>query len=101
MDAVFSHENHLYMIKVLQRRARTHHIDPVIIFSSPFLIYSSQDDQVFLYKVGEPHTHLDGYPKPVKEELGIEGPIDAAYVCEHDHIAHIIKGKTLTASKIT
>lgn len=47
---------------------------------------------MFLYKVGEPHTHLDGYPKPVKEELGIEGPIDAAFVCEDHHIAHLIKG---------
>lgn len=55
-------------------------------------LFFRQDDQVFLYKVGEPHTHLDGYPKPVKEELGIEGPIDAAFVCEDHHIAHLIKG---------
>nr|AID59463.1 Wap65-1 [Scophthalmus maximus] len=68
VDAVFSYEDHLYMIK---------------------------DDQVFLYKVGEPHTHLDGYPKPVKEELGIEGPIDAAFVCEDHHIAHLIKGQKI------
>ncbi|XP_040913092.1 hemopexin [Toxotes jaculatrix] len=66
VDAVFSYEDHLYMIK---------------------------DDHVYLYKVGEPHTHLEGYPKPVKEELGIEGPIDAAFVCEDHHIAHIIKGQ--------
>uniref|UniRef100_A0A7N8WKX1 Hemopexin a n=1 Tax=Mastacembelus armatus TaxID=205130 RepID=A0A7N8WKX1_9TELE len=65
VDAVFSYENHLHMIK---------------------------DDQVFVYKVGEPHTHLEGYPKSVKEELGIEGHIDAAFVCQDHHIAHIIKG---------
>nr|AMW64453.1 warm temperature acclimation related 65kDa protein 1 [Scomberomorus niphonius] len=67
VDAVFSYEDHLYMIK---------------------------DDDLFVYKVGEPHTHLDGYPKPVKEELGLEGPIDAAFVCD-DHFAYIIKGLTL------
>uniref|UniRef100_A0A3Q2DKT4 Hemopexin a n=1 Tax=Cyprinodon variegatus TaxID=28743 RepID=A0A3Q2DKT4_CYPVA len=66
VDAVFSYQNHLYMIK---------------------------DDHLFVYKVGEPHTHLEGYPKPVKEELGIEGPIDAAFVCQDHHIAHIIKGQ--------
>nr|AFE88225.1 warm-temperature-acclimation-related 65-kDa protein [Oplegnathus fasciatus]AFE88227.1 warm-temperature-acclimation-related 65-kDa protein [Oplegnathus fasciatus] len=68
VDAVFSYENHLYMIK---------------------------DDQIFVYKVGEPHTHLDGYPKPLKEELGIEGPIDTAFVCESHHVAHIIKGQNI------
>ena len=71
------------------------------MLSSPFprtknihhlLFLPIQDDHLFLYKVGEPHTHLDGYPKPVKEELGIEGPIDAAFICEDHHIAHIIKG---------
>uniref|UniRef100_A0A3Q2QQR3 Hemopexin n=1 Tax=Fundulus heteroclitus TaxID=8078 RepID=A0A3Q2QQR3_FUNHE len=68
VDAVFSYQDHLYMIK---------------------------DDQVFVYKVGEPHTHLEGYPKPVKEELGIEGPIDAAFVCQDHHIAHIVKGRDM------
>ncbi|KAI4872216.1 hypothetical protein NFI96_000667 [Prochilodus magdalenae] len=68
VDAVFSYEGHLYMIK---------------------------DDQVYVYKVGEPHTHLEGYPKPLKEELGIEGPVDAAFVCVDHHIAHIIKGQTV------
>uniref|UniRef100_A0A667ZDR5 Hemopexin a n=1 Tax=Myripristis murdjan TaxID=586833 RepID=A0A667ZDR5_9TELE len=65
VDAVFSYEGHLHMIK---------------------------DDNVFVYKVGEPHTHLDGYPKTVKEELGFEHAdhIDAAFVCNDQHIAHII-----------
>lgn len=68
VDAIFSYDNHLYMIK---------------------------DDHLFVYSVGEPHTHLDGYPKLVKEELGIEGPIDAAFVCEDHHIAHFIKGNKI------
>ncbi|XP_077473035.1 hemopexin [Stigmatopora argus] len=65
VDAVFSYEDHLYMMK---------------------------DDHLYLYKVSEPHTLADGYPKSVKEVLGLEGPIDAAFVCQDDHIAHIIKG---------
>ncbi|XP_040003491.1 hemopexin isoform X2 [Xiphias gladius] len=68
VDAVFSYEDHIYMIK---------------------------DDQVFVYKVGEPHAPLDGYPKPVKEELGIEGPIDAAFFCEARPVVYIIKGLKL------
>lgn len=68
VDAVFSHDGHFYMIK---------------------------DDNLYVYKVGEPHTHLEGYPKPVKEELGIEGPIDAAFVCQGQDIVHIIKDRKI------
>uniref|UniRef100_A0AAY4D923 Hemopexin n=1 Tax=Denticeps clupeoides TaxID=299321 RepID=A0AAY4D923_9TELE len=68
VDTVFSYNGHFYMIK---------------------------DDKVFVYKIGEPHTHLEGYPKPLKEVLGIEGPVDAAFICKDHHIVHIIKGKTL------
>ncbi|XP_061826946.1 hemopexin [Nerophis lumbriciformis] len=66
VDAVFSYHSHLYMIK---------------------------DDQVYAYKVSNPHTLAEGFPKPIKEELGLEGPIDAAFVCEDHHIAHLIKGE--------
>ncbi|XP_013886185.1 hemopexin [Austrofundulus limnaeus] len=66
VDAVFSYQNNLYMIK---------------------------GHQLFVYRVGEPHTLLEGYPKPVKQELGIDGPIEAAFVCADHHIVHIIKEK--------
>lgn len=52
-----------------------------------------QDDHVFLYRVGEPHTHVDGYPKPVKDVLGLDGHIDAAFMCD-ENTAHVIQGKT-------
>ncbi|KAG7463696.1 hypothetical protein MATL_G00179350 [Megalops atlanticus] len=68
VDAVFSHKDHLYMIK---------------------------DEQVFLYKVGEPHTLVDGYPKSVKEVLGVDGHVDAAFVCQHKDIVHVIQGQKL------
>ncbi|XP_068185958.1 hemopexin [Antennarius striatus] len=65
VDAVFSYQDHLHMI---------------------------HGDQVFSYKASEPHTKQEGYPQTVKEELDLEGPIDAAFVCEDHHIAHVIKG---------
>lgn len=63
------------------------------------LLVPLQDDHVFLYKVGEPHTHIDGYPKPVKDVLGLDGPIDAAFVC-HGNTTHIVKGKIIISSSL-
>nr|AGT28467.1 Wap65-1 [Paralichthys olivaceus]AGT28469.1 Wap65-1 [Paralichthys olivaceus] len=65
VDAVFSFNDHLHMIK---------------------------GDKLYIFQDDEPHALMDGYPKSVKEELGVEGPIDAAFVCEDHHIAHIVKG---------
>uniref|UniRef100_A0A8C1VEY5 Hemopexin a n=1 Tax=Cyprinus carpio TaxID=7962 RepID=A0A8C1VEY5_CYPCA len=56
------------------------------------VLFHVQDNEVFVYKVGEPHTHLEGYPKLLKDVLGIEGPVDAAFACAEHHIAHVIKG---------
>uniref|UniRef100_A0A672YKL6 Hemopexin a n=1 Tax=Sphaeramia orbicularis TaxID=375764 RepID=A0A672YKL6_9TELE len=65
VDAVFSYNNHTYMIK---------------------------GNDLYIYQVGEHNTLLDGYPKPLKDELGLEGPIQAAFVCDNEHTAHLIKG---------
>lgn len=58
---------------------------------------SLQDDKVYLYdishKEGEPHTLRKGYPKSVKEALGLEGHIDAAFICPNVSIVHVIQGK--------
>uniref|UniRef100_UPI0037E6FD9E hemopexin n=1 Tax=Semicossyphus pulcher TaxID=241346 RepID=UPI0037E6FD9E len=58
-------------------------------------IYMMKGDGVFVYKIGEPHTHLEGYPKPMMVELGIEGPVDAAFVMGKSDVAHVIKGQTM------
>lgn len=58
-------------------------------------LFSPQDNQVYVYKTGEPHTLVAGYPKSVKEDLGLDGPITAAFVCEDHHIAHVLKGKDI------
>ncbi|XP_051915209.1 hemopexin [Hippocampus zosterae] len=65
VDAVFSYTDKLYMIK---------------------------GDQVYIFKSDAHHTLIEGYPKSVKEELGIEGPIDAAFLCPDQDMVHIIKG---------
>lgn len=53
-----------------------------------------QGDQIYIYKSAAHYTLIEGYPKPLKEELGIEGPVDAAFVCD-EHVAHVIQGMWL------
>lgn len=54
-----------------------------------------QDDHVFLYRVDGPNTHV--VPRTVKEELGLDGPIDAAFMCE-DNTTVVVKGSTSITS---
>ncbi|XP_062312503.1 hemopexin-like [Osmerus eperlanus] len=70
------------------------HSEVDAVFSYMDKLYMIKDKMVYLYKVGEPHTLLEGYPKSLLEELGLEGPVDAAFICQ-DHIAHIVKGQTI------
>lgn len=53
-----------------------------------------QDDQVYIYKSAAHYTLVEGYPKTLKEELGIEGRVDAAFVCPDQHTVRIIQGKS-------
>lgn len=57
-----------------------------------------QGTQVYIYKGGVHYTLIEGYPKTLKEELGVEGPVDAAFVCPDQHIVHIIQGKFVFGS---
>lgn len=54
-----------------------------------------QGDQVYIFKSDAHHTLIEGYPKSIKEELSIEGPIDAAFLCDGQDTVHIIKGKSV------
>ncbi|XP_034549283.1 hemopexin [Notolabrus celidotus] len=68
VDAVFCHNENAYMIK---------------------------GDHIFVYNVAaKPYTLLDGYPKPLKEELGFDGPVNAAFVCE-EGVVHVVKGQSM------
>lgn len=50
-----------------------------------------QGEQIYIYKTAAFYTLIEGYPKSIKEELGIEGPVDAAFVC-NGSIVHVIQG---------
>ncbi|XP_071380663.1 hemopexin [Centroberyx affinis] len=68
VDAVFSHTDKLYMIK---------------------------GDQVYIYKSAVHYTLIEGYPKSLKEELGLEGSVDAAFACPGTDVVHVIQGKNM------
>ncbi|KAF7664165.1 hypothetical protein LDENG_00187150 [Lucifuga dentata] len=70
LDAAFSYDHKMYMIK---------------------------DDQVYIYKTAAHYTLIEGYPKSLKEELGIEGHVDAAFFCDDsdNNTIHIIQGKNM------
>lgn len=63
----------------------------------PILYCHIQGDQIYIYKGAVHYTLIEGYPKTLKEELGIEGTVDAAFVCPNEHIVHIIQGKVTNA----
>ncbi|XP_060754758.1 hemopexin [Neoarius graeffei] len=64
------------------------------VFSFDEKIYIIQGDQIYIYKSASYYTLIEGYPKPLKEELGIEGPVDAAFVCDQ-HFVHVIQGQKI------
>ncbi|KAK2850279.1 hypothetical protein Q7C36_009062 [Tachysurus vachellii] len=72
IDAAFAHGDHIHIVK---------------------------DDKVYVYNIshkqGEPHTLRQGYPKSVKEALGLEGHIDAAFICPNVPIVHVIQGNQI------
>uniref|UniRef100_A0A8C7YN27 Hemopexin n=1 Tax=Oryzias sinensis TaxID=183150 RepID=A0A8C7YN27_9TELE len=66
------------------------------VFSYNDRIYLIKGDQVYIYKAGAHFTLIEGYPKTLKEELNIEGQVDAAFVCPGQRTAHIIQGRKIT-----
>ncbi|XP_061571609.1 hemopexin-like [Cololabis saira] len=74
VDAVFSYTNKIYMIK---------------------------GEQVYIYKADAHFTLIEGYPKTVKEELGFEGAVDAAFVCPNEHRLHVIQGRMMRNIDLT
>ncbi|XP_027012368.2 hemopexin [Tachysurus fulvidraco] len=64
------------------------------VFSYGDKIYIIQGDQIYIYKSAAHYTLIEGYPKPLKEELGIEGPVNATFVCDND-VVHVIQGQKM------
>ncbi|XP_051283974.1 hemopexin [Dicentrarchus labrax] len=71
------------------------------VFSYTDKIYLIKDDQVYIYKAAAHYTLIEGYPKTVKEELGVEGRVDAAFVCPDDNTVHIIQGQRILYVDLT
>nr|ARB08604.1 65 kDa warm temperature acclimation protein 2 [Chanos chanos] len=65
------------------------------VFSYDSKLYIIKGEQVYIYKSGAGYTLIEGYPKSLKDELGIEGPVDAAFVCGDYEILHVIKGQSM------
>ncbi|XP_067116158.1 hemopexin [Osmerus mordax] len=68
VDAVFNHNDRMYMIA---------------------------GDQVYIYKSDAHYTLIEGYPKPLKEEMGIDGTVNAALLCADENIVHFIQGNKM------
>ncbi|KAJ0062323.1 hypothetical protein NL108_007537, partial [Boleophthalmus pectinirostris] len=64
VDAVFSYTDRMYMIK---------------------------NDKVYIYRGDAHYTLIEGYPKTLKEELNIEGKVDAAFVCPSEDTVYVIQ----------
>ncbi|XP_040888046.1 hemopexin [Toxotes jaculatrix] len=71
------------------------------VFSYTDKIYLIKGDQVYIYKSTAQHTLVEGYPKTLKEELGIEGHVDAAFLCPNGHTVHIIQGQRMLDVDLT
>ncbi|CAL8289148.1 unnamed protein product [Lota lota] len=62
------------------------------VFSYQDKMYFIKGDQVYIYRLGAHYSLIEGYPKTLLEELGIEGTVDAAFACAGEHTVHIIQG---------
>ncbi|XP_028286323.1 hemopexin-like [Parambassis ranga] len=71
------------------------------VFSYTDKTYIIQGNQVYIYKGGAQYTLVEGYPKTLKEELGIEGRVDAAFVCPNENLVHVIQGQKLIDVDLT
>lgn len=59
-------------------------------------MYFIKDSLVYIYRSGQGYRLIEGYPKPLQEELGItsEG-LDAVFTCPHSSQLYIIRGNKM------
>ncbi|KAG2456360.1 HEMO protein, partial [Polypterus senegalus] len=68
---------------------------PDAVFSWDHKMYFIQGDQIYIYKSEQHYNLVEGYPKSLESELGIQGPVDAAFNCPNSGVVHLIKGNTM------
>ncbi|XP_041834477.1 thyroglobulin-like isoform X3 [Melanotaenia boesemani] len=64
------------------------------VFSYSDKMYLIEGGRIYTYLVGSNITRIGDFPKYL-HEMGIEGPVDAAFVCPDEHIVHIIQGNRM------
>ncbi|XP_078392294.1 hemopexin-like [Cetorhinus maximus] len=63
------------------------------VFSWNKKIYFIQGSQLFVYKAEAQYALIEGYPKPVTEELGIPSTgVDATFICQGSSLLYVILG---------
>ncbi|XP_034031397.1 hemopexin-like [Thalassophryne amazonica] len=89
-----SHRDGLHAFSITKKwKEMTNGVDAAFSYTNN--IYFIKGDQVYIYKPGAQYTLVKGYPKTLKEELNIEGHVDAAFVCNNEDIVHVIQGRKL------
>ncbi|XP_041834480.1 hemopexin-like [Melanotaenia boesemani] len=68
-------------------------VDAAFFYSDK--MYLIKGEQVYIYLVDSNFTLIGDRPRSLKSELGIEGPVDAAFHCFNDHLVHIIQGNRM------
>ncbi|KAM6447797.1 hemopexin isoform 2-T2 [Liasis olivaceus] len=63
-------------------------------FSWADKLYLIQGSQVTMYRSAHGYSRLEGYPRPLSEELGVS-QADAAFTCPHSRELYIIQGNHL------
>nr|XP_060627328.1 hemopexin [Anolis sagrei ordinatus] len=63
-------------------------------FSWDNKLHLIQGSQVTIYLADQGYRRVEGYPKPIQEELGVSGA-DAAFSCPHSQYVYLIQGDQL------
>ncbi|KAL6115488.1 hpx [Pungitius sinensis] len=77
----------------------THGVDAVFAYDNK--MYIIKDDHVYIYKTAAHYMLIEGYPKTLKEELGIEGHVDATFLCPNTHTVYVFQGRNMRSVDLT
>ncbi|XP_072239725.1 uncharacterized protein [Leuresthes tenuis] len=64
-------------------------------------VHLIRGDQVYAFQPDAPYALIEGYPKTVKEELGFEGQVDAAFICPNQSTLYAVRGPRMFAVDLT
>uniref|UniRef100_A0A4W3GI58 Hemopexin-like n=1 Tax=Callorhinchus milii TaxID=7868 RepID=A0A4W3GI58_CALMI len=71
------------------------------VFTWDKKIYFIQGSQLFVYRTEAQYVLIEGYPKPVQDELGINGSqVDATFMCQQSSILYVVMGNEKNSSNL-